>query len=98
MSRYCVSEELSSVETLLHECCKFTIENKFQKNLVVWKLNKPVVEILSSLLFQKNLVVWKLKRKAICKNYLPEFQKDLIVWKLERRYLHQNENNSFRRT
>ena len=75
-----VSEELSSVETLL------LLLNShhpllFQKNLVVWK---PIPFDTPSLIlftFQKNLVVWKLFCPRHERVEGVKFQKNLVVWK-----------------
>ncbi len=55
---------------------------EFQKNLVVWKLDKPAREVLSNILFQKNLVVWKLQKFHELWKVTHKFQKNLVVWKL----------------
>ena len=54
-----VSEELNSVETI------FTVvltlfKHTFQKNLIVWKLDRRTCTVPVCHTFQKNLIVWKL--------------------------------------
>ena len=65
---------------LLDEADNLT-NDRFQKDLIVWKHGKLKGILDAIFKFQKDLIVWKLFSIAIKLAILWTFQKDLIVWK-----------------